>query len=112
MPRRQRMQSAAEAALAILPKPHEVKKKRLEELITDMSFRAAAAAEEAWKKVKAAGCVGTLLIPADGLALELAKRFFLSGYGLALLDHTMEAVKRMKAAADLDQEDEARRLVV
>lgn len=112
MARRQRALSVQQAALGILPKPHEIKKKRLDELITDMSLRAAAAAEDAWKKAITAGQIGNYLLPSDENALKWAKRWFLSGYGLALLDHTMESVKRMKAAADLDAEDSQKRLVV
>ena len=103
---------SASAAIGILPKPHEIRKKRLEELITDMSLRAAAAAETAWAKARAAGAIGNILLPTEGNALKWAKRWFLSGYGLALLDHTMESVKRLKAAADLDAEDEQKRMVV
>lgn len=109
MGRRSKALTASEA-VGFLPKPKEVKEKRLDELIEDMSFRAAAAAETAWTQVLKDGKLGTLRLPDQPIAVELTRRWFLSAYGTALLDHTVEAVKRMKAAAELDAEDEMKRL--
>jgi hypothetical protein len=109
--RRPKLLTASEA-IGFLPKEPEVKSKRLDELITDMSLRAAAEAEKAWEKVVKDGHLGTLALPrmAGPAAVELARRWFLAAYGTALLDHTIEAVKRLKAAAELDAEDEMKRL--
>lgn len=76
----------------------------LENVLTEMSSRATVAALEAWNKAAEEGRVGNYALPEDPGLRNFCRKWFITGYGLALVDYTMEATKRLKAAADIDQE--------
>ncbi len=85
-------------------------KSKLDQVIGEMTILAGEAALTAWKECVKKGMVGSMEIPKQTSLRMCARMFFLSGYALALLDHTMDAMKRMKAAADADQGQSTNRI--
>lgn len=76
---------------------------KLESVLTEMSQQATELALAAWDMCAKEGRVGNYPIPNTEQLRMIARKYFLTGYGMALVDHTMEATKRLHAASDLDQ---------
>lgn len=94
----------------------EKKPTNLEEVIEDMISTATKASLEAWSKLVELESQdkynGAIPVPEDGRLKSFARKWFLTGYSLALTDHVMKADTRLNAAAEKDYSQNKAKIVM
>jgi hypothetical protein len=75
----------------------------LQELIDLMTAEATQAAHLAWSACEKTGYVGSLPMSTLPRMKAIHRKYFLIGYAMALLDHTMDSTRRLKAAQEAQE---------